>query len=152
MEFDDLFICTTDTVCGLGGPVNKETLKKIYFLKNRNLEKKIMIVVANLKQAKSFENWNSAADKIALKYWPGAVSIVVGNQGFRMPKCPLLQKFLEEHGPMYLTSANLSGQKPLTLLEASKQFPQIKKIYYFCRPSNKPSDIYIVEDDIWIRR
>ncbi len=35
MNFEDIFICTTDTVTGIGGPVNENTLKCIYYLKNR---------------------------------------------------------------------------------------------------------------------
>ena len=75
MNLEDIFICTTDTVTGIGGPINEKTLETIYFLKKRPKNKKIMILVGSLDQAKSFKEWNNLATETALKYWPGAYSI-----------------------------------------------------------------------------
>ncbi len=50
MNFEDIFICTTDTVTGIGGPVNENTLKCIYYLKNRPISKKIIILVGSIEQ------------------------------------------------------------------------------------------------------
>ncbi|EFF41235.1 Sua5/YciO/YrdC/YwlC family protein [Mycoplasmopsis alligatoris] len=152
MNFSDIFLCSTDTVCGIGGPINNESLKKIYFLKDRPLDKKIMIVVGSIDQARQFKQWNNKADEFAQKYWPGAVSIIVNNQGFRMPNSLKMQKFLLKNGPMYLTSANLSGNDPLNLEQAKNVFKEITNVYDFCKPSNKPSDIYNVDTNQWLYR
>nr|WP_307927395.1 Sua5/YciO/YrdC/YwlC family protein [Mycoplasmopsis bovis] len=107
MNFEDIFICTTDTVTGIGGPVNENTLKCIYYLKNRPISKKIIILVGSIEQARAFKEWNNEADDFAAKYWPGAYSIIVNGQGFRMPNNSQLCQFLLKNGPMYVNiSAN----------------------------------------------
>ncbi|MGV2392448.1 UNVERIFIED_CONTAM: Sua5/YciO/YrdC/YwlC family protein [Campylobacter lari] len=54
MNFDEIFVCTTDTVNGIGGPVNQNTLDCLYYLKNRDISKKIIILVGSIEQAKKF--------------------------------------------------------------------------------------------------
>ncbi|MEA4115635.1 Sua5/YciO/YrdC/YwlC family protein [Mycoplasma sp. 744] len=152
MNFDEIFICNTDTVCGIGGPVNQTTLETLYFLKKRNKNKKIMIIVGSIEQAQKFQQWNNEATQWANKYWPGPYSIVVNNQGFRMPKNKELCNFLIKNGPMYLTSANISGKAPIDLNNANEIFPLIKKIYHFHgKSSNQASKIYSLDENKWIR-
>ena len=52
---EELFLTTTDTVIGLGGKVNPVVAQKIYALKQRSLDKRLVIVVANLEQLKQLE-------------------------------------------------------------------------------------------------
>lgn len=151
MNFDDIFITTTDTVNGIGGPVNDNTLKCLYYLKKRDISKKIMILVGSIEQAKIFKEWNEEATEFANKYWPGAYSIIINNQGFRMPNQKKLIEFLLKNGPMYVTSANISGKKPIKISEANKVFPTIKNIYNFGKPNNNPSKIYNLDTKEWIR-
>ncbi|MHA0272728.1 L-threonylcarbamoyladenylate synthase [Mycoplasma sp. 48589B] len=141
-KYKDIIICSTDTVCGIGGPVNDTTLELLYELKQRPKSKKIMILVGSLAQAQAFPQWNEEATKLAKEKWPGGVSIVVNDQGFRMPNCPALQAYLISNGPIYMSSANISGQAVLTLEQVSKVFPQVANVYDFCQPNGKPSDIY----------
>ncbi|MFV8470709.1 Sua5/YciO/YrdC/YwlC family protein [Mycoplasma sp. HF11B] len=141
-KYKDIIICSTDTVCGIGGPVNEQTLELLYELKHRPKSKKIMILVGSLQQAQAFPQWNQQATELAKEKWPGGVSIVVNDQGFRMPNCPLLQAYLLANGPIYMSSANISGQAVLTLQEVANVFPQVTNIYDFCTPNGKPSDIY----------
>ncbi|WP_029608753.1 L-threonylcarbamoyladenylate synthase [Mycoplasma simbae] len=150
-NYDDLFITTTDTVCGLGGPINSTTLQKIYELKQRPLHKKIMILVGSIEQARQFKEWNEQADEFALQHWPGPYSVVVNDQGFRMPNQQGLIEFLLANGPMYVTSANISGQTPIDINQASQVFPQVKKVLNFGTPSGQASMIYCVETNSWIR-
>ncbi|SJZ53332.1 Sua5/YciO/YrdC/YwlC family protein [Mycoplasmopsis verecunda] len=151
-KYQDIIICTTDTVCGIGGPVNNNTLELLYELKNRPKNKKIMILVGSLEQARQFKQWNEQATKLAEEKWPGAVSIIVNDQGFRMPNCPTLQQYLITNGPIYMTSANLSGQETLSIDQVANVFPMVKNIFAFCSPSGKPSDIYNLDtNDVIIR-
>lgn len=153
VDFKDIFICTTDTVTGIGGPVNKNTLDCLFYLKNRPKSKKIIILVATLEQARSFKEWNEKATEFALKYWPGPYSIIVNNQGFRMPYNKKLLDFLIKNGPMYVTSANKSGQNPIDIKDANKVFPEVKNLYDFgkSKSKNKASKIYNLDIDEWIR-
>ncbi|MBU4690694.1 Sua5/YciO/YrdC/YwlC family protein [Mycoplasma sp. ES3157-GEN-MYC] len=150
-KYEKIFITTTDTVCGIGGPISEETLETIYELKQRPAHKKIMILVGSLEQAQKFKEWNEEANNVALKFWPGAVSIVVNNQGFRMPNHPKLNEFLLKNGPMYVTSANISGQEPIQINQAKIVFPQITNVFNFGQVSGKASRIYNVDSKEWIR-
>ncbi len=43
-----------------------------------------------------------------------------------MPNNSQLCQFLLKNGPMYVTSANISGQDPIDISEANKYFPLVK--------------------------
>ncbi|WP_406614436.1 Sua5/YciO/YrdC/YwlC family protein [Mycoplasma corogypsi] len=151
-KYKDIIICTTDTVCGIGGPINEQTLELIYELKNRPKNKKIMILVGSLKQAQSFKQWNEEADKLAKKVWPGANSIVVNDQGFRMPNQAKLLEYLVNNGPIYMTSANKSGCEPINISQAKEVFPEVSKIYDFGKVSGVASTIYNLDTREIIKR
>ncbi|WP_406618270.1 Sua5/YciO/YrdC/YwlC family protein [Mycoplasmopsis lipophila] len=152
MNLEDIFICTTDTVTGIGGPINEQTLETIYFLKKRPKNKKIMILVGSLDQAKSFKEWNNLATETALKYWPGAYSIIINNQGFRMPNLAPLNDFLLKNGPMYVTSANISGKEPIKIEDVTKVFPEVKNIYNFGQGTNEASTLINLDNGEIIKR
>ncbi|WP_027120800.1 Sua5/YciO/YrdC/YwlC family protein [Mycoplasmopsis lipofaciens] len=151
MNYSKLFICTTDTVTGLGGPIEQNTLDCIYKLKERPKNKKIMILVGSIEQARKFQQWNTTADDLAKKYWPGAVSIIANNQGFRMPKDKSLCKFLLKHGAMYVTSANKSGQMPIDIRDSYKIFPEITNVFIFGKPKGQASKIINSDTNEWLR-
>ncbi|RXE94548.1 Sua5/YciO/YrdC/YwlC family protein, partial [Enterococcus faecalis] len=77
--------------------------------------------------------------------------IIVNGQGFRMPNNSQLCQFLLKNGPMYVTSANISGQDPIDISEANKYFPLVKNVYDFGRGNNKASFIYNIDEKKWIR-
>ncbi|ENY68566.1 Hypothetical protein,Sua5/YciO/YrdC/YwlC family protein [Metamycoplasma auris 15026] len=146
-KYNKLFISTTDTVLGIGGPVDKETLDLIYEIKGRDRNKKLIILVSSIKQARTFKEWNIEAEKLAKIYWPGAVTLVVNDQGFRMPNQKPLLDYLEANGPVYMSSCNLSNAPVCRSIENAKLiFPEITNIYNFGPMSQKPSKIIRVED------
>lgn len=152
-KYNKLFISTTDTVLGIGGPVDRETENLIYEIKGRNKNKKLIILVASLKQARMFKQWNPEAEKLAKKYWPGATTLVVNDQGFRMPNQPLLLEYLEKNGPAYMSSCNLSNAPVCKTIENAKIiFPEITNVYNFGEMSQKPSQIIRVEDGEILRK
>lgn len=140
-KFKDIFICTTDTVTGLGINIYHENPNLIYELKNREPEKKLIIVVGSIEQARSLKFWSKEAEVYAKKYWPGAVTLIVNDQGIRMPNNLKLQQFILEEGPFYLTSANKSGKNPIDIKDSRNIFPEIEKIYDFGAGSGKSSII-----------
>ncbi|MBN3534925.1 L-threonylcarbamoyladenylate synthase [Mycoplasma procyoni] len=150
-KYSDVFLTTTDTVVGIGVPVKANKLELLYELKNRDLSKKIIILVGSIEQAREFKEWNSKADEFAQKYWPGQVSLIVNNQGFRMPNQKGLLELLEKIGPCFVTSANLSGQAPLSIEEAQKVFSKVKKVYNFGVGTGTPSKIIRIEDEKELR-
>lgn len=151
-KFDNLIISTTDTVLGLGGRVSEDTKKLIFEIKKRDPNKKLIILVASIEQARKFSEWNQKAEELAKKYWPGAMTIVVNNQGFRMPNQLKLLEYLEYNGPIYMTSCNISNEPVCDSIEKAKKiFPEIKNVYNFGKMSQKPSKIIRAEDNKILR-
>lgn len=137
----DIFITTTDTVLGIGGKINDVNKQQIYKIKKRDYAKPLIIVIGSLEQLKSLENINEEHLKYINKYWPGNVTLIINNQGYRMPNNKDLLNFILNEGPFYLTSCNISNQETIrTIQEAKKVFPDL--IYFdFGSGSNKASKI-----------
>lgn len=152
-KYNELIISTTDTVLGIGGKVNEKIKKLIYEIKGRDENKKLIILVSSIKQARMFPEWNILAEQYAKKYWPGATTLVVNNQGFRMPNQKKLLEYLEQNGPIYMSSCNLSNAPVCKSIEDAKLiFPEIKNIYNFGKMSQQPSQIIRVEDGEILRK
>lgn len=152
-KYNELIISTTDTVLGIGGKVNEKIKKLIYEIKGRDKNKKLIILVSSINQARMFPEWNIQAEQYAKKYWPGATTLVVNNQGFRMPNQKKLLEYLEQNGPIYMSSCNLSNAPVCKTIEDAKLiFPEIKNIYNFGKMSQQPSQIIRVEDGEILRK
>lgn len=152
-KYNELIISTTDTVLGIGGKVNEKIKKLIYEIKGRDENKKLIILVSSIKQARKFPEWNIQAEQYAKKYWPGATTLVVNNQGFRMPNQKKLLEYLEQNGPIYMSSCNLSNAPVCKTIEDAKLiFPEIKNIYNFGKMTQQPSQIIRVEDGEILRK
>ncbi len=152
-KYNDLIISTTDTVLGIGGKVNEKIKELIYEIKGRDKNKKLIILVSSIKQARMFPEWNIQAEQYAKKYWPGATTLVVNNQGFRMPNQKKLLEYLEQNGPIYMSSCNLSNAPVCKTIEDAKLiFPEIKNIYNFGKMTQQPSQIIRVEDGEILRK
>ncbi|WP_041362898.1 Sua5/YciO/YrdC/YwlC family protein [[Mycoplasma] mobile] len=144
-KFKDVFIVSTDTVTGIGISIHHENPNLLYELKNRPKNKKIAIVVGSIEQARKMPFWNEKAEAFANILWPGAVTLIVNDQAIRMPNCKKLQDFIIDEGPFFLTSANKSGEDPIEINNAQKIFPEVTKIYNFCKGNGKSSIIIDIE-------
>jgi L-threonylcarbamoyladenylate synthase len=106
---------------------NIKAVKKLYQIKGRDFNKPVHIVIPALSYAKKAAKWNSNSTKLAKKFWPGALTLVLeckiknsqfgmltGKTGFiglRMPDSSIaldLAKILRK--PITATSSNLSGK------------------------------------------
>lgn len=68
----------TDTSYGLAvDPTNPAALKKFYQIKERSTKKPVHIVVGSIADAKQYAVWNKQAQKLAKKFWPGALSLAL---------------------------------------------------------------------------
>lgn len=151
-KYKQLFIMTTDTVAGIGAPVSKENKEAINYLKHRDKKRPLIILVGSLEQARSFKEWSKKAEKIAADVWPGPVTIALNDKiSLRMPANTAIQNFIKQIGPIYSTSANLSGEPVLSFAEAKNHFQEINEYYYFGEGSGKPSTIIKIEDGEVIR-
>ncbi|WP_036436947.1 Sua5/YciO/YrdC/YwlC family protein [Mycoplasma elephantis] len=151
-NINKIWLITTDTVCGIGSFVKDNLVKELNLLKGRDESKKIIILVGSIEQASMFKSWNNKATKWAKTNWPGAHSIIVNNEGFRMPNSKKLCDFLLKNGPMHVTSANLTKKMPLDFDAAKRTFKTIKNHFECCNPNGKPSSIFDLEKGIYLRK
>jgi L-threonylcarbamoyladenylate synthase len=115
----------TDTVYGLGAlAFDAAAVGRIYEAKNRPVEKAIPVLIAEIDDlSKVTLNVPQCAVKLASRFWPGPLTLVVGKHpdlpeavsagrtvGVRVPDHMVARQLLRAVGPLAVTSANLSGQ------------------------------------------
>jgi L-threonylcarbamoyladenylate synthase len=116
----------TDTVYGIGvDPLNEDAVARLFELKGRPEGKPVGVLVANITQALELAEIEGPAHELALRFWPGALTLVVRPRvimadwvgddqrrtiGVRVPDHTVALDLLRSVGPMAVTSANLSGQ------------------------------------------
>ena len=119
----------TETVYALAADAsNFNAVAKIYKLKNRFENKPLPILVGDIYQANRVVEFNKQAQELALRFFPGPLTIVlkskirgnlasninqdIGTIGSRMPNNISALKILKAVGrPLVGTSANISNQK-----------------------------------------
>lgn len=106
----------TETVYGLVAKVGDEAaFKKIFELKQRSSAKVLGWFVYDWRELEKYGvNLEGLPAKLAEKYAPGPITIIAPAKdgktlGFRSPDHPFLRELLKLTGPLYQTSANLSG-------------------------------------------
>ncbi len=149
--------CATDTVFGIMCACDdKKAKKRIFAMKNRNVNKPLQYLVSNFDKAQALIKLSENAIKIAQQEWPGALTIVGESKvpefdtlAVRVPDGPIIE-LLDVFGmPVAATSANISGQAPLSDISEiaavfGKELDYILDLAYhpnFIEPSNKPSKI-----------
>lgn len=131
----------TDTVPALAARPDHADL--IYAAKRRPPEKPLILMGASLSALLPYVAGDAAALAIwqclAAQHWPGQLTLVLpvsdrtpstlnpentGTLGIRVPNHPVALALLARTGPLATTSANLSGQPPLTsLTDIARTFP-----------------------------
>ncbi len=120
----------TDTVYGLAAdPFNPTAIQRLYAAKERDMSKAIAVLVGEVEQLGLVTpGLTSAADRLAARFWPGALTLVISRRpelppelsalptiGVRMPDHAFALSLLRASGPLATTSANRSGaENPLT--------------------------------------
>lgn len=107
----------TETVYGLVAKVGDErAYKRIFELKQRSAAKVLGWFVSDWRElACHGAELAGLPAQLAEKYCPGPITIIAPVKegktlGFRSPAHPFLQALLKLTGPLYQTSANLSGE------------------------------------------
>lgn len=117
-------VIPTDTLYGLVcSAFSKKAINRIYKIKNRNKDKKLIVLISSLKDLKKFKIKITKEDaKILEKFWPGKVSIILGGVAFRYPKNKALLEILRKTGPLVAPSANIEGGKPAENIKEAKEY------------------------------
>ena len=124
-------IFQTDTLPAIG--CLPKFSKIIYEIKKRDLDKPLILMGAEKKQLKEYVHESAKEDfeKIANKYWPGALTMIMPvsekmksistsknfTLGLRIPNSDMAQLLIKETGPLLTSSANISGLSGSTTAE-----------------------------------
>ena len=110
-------VIPTDTVYGLAAhPAFPAAVDRLYTIKGRELKKPIALLASDLAAVERFGYpLTGRARELAERHWPGALTLVVGKEGFRVPDHAETRELLAAcGGVLRVTSANLSGRRPAT--------------------------------------
>jgi len=140
LKNDGVAVIPTDTLYGLvGSAFSSVPVEKIYFIKERDIDKPLIVLINSLKQLKKFGiKINRAQAKILKKFWPGSVSIILpclddklnyihrGTKSiaFRMigKEYRNLYKLINSVGPLVAPSVNKESEKPAETIEQAKNY------------------------------
>lgn len=123
LRSDTVGLVPTETVVGL---VAGETgLSRLFEIKARDPRKPIALLCGSAKEAFALAGGVPLplARALAERFWPGPLTLVFdardgGTVGVRVPAHPAVLELLASYGgPLYATSANLSGEQPPRALE-----------------------------------
>jgi len=130
----------TDTVYGIGcNPFNSDSISRIFELKNRDGGKKFPILGISKNELEKIVEFNLDAEKIAEKFWPGQVTLLLpirrdvsnkiennGKLAVRVPGNECILSILRHCKLIVGTSANISGEKSiLDSNELKKKLPEV---------------------------
>lgn len=128
----------SETSYGLAcDPRSPGALRSIYRLKGREKGKPLPLIASSLTQVRSIAYLNSKAQKLAKRYWPGPLTLVLssktklpssvaprGNMAIRVSSHPTARRLARGLGfPITATSANLSGES------AAQSASEVSKVF-----------------------
>ena len=136
-------IFPTDTLPAIG--CLPRFSKIIYDLKKRDRGKPLILMGADQKQLIDYVHESAKEDyeKVAGKYWPGALTLVIPSSekdpeiltsndltlGLRIPNSTRAQSLMKETGPLLTSSANISGSMgSITAEGIASDFPSVNII------------------------
>ncbi len=143
-------IIPTDTVWGIVS-LNPDL---IYQVKNRPKEKKLISFVNDIDELNID---NIIFNKLANKFWPGPLTLIYQGISYRKPNSDYLLNIIKKTGPLYSSSANISGQNPITNKEeAVSNFSNYINVIIFINgkysKDNNASTIYDIDKRKIIRQ
>lgn len=122
----DVFVFPTETAYGMGAAADQlKLLERILLIKKRPANKVFPVIVSSLTQAKQWFSFSKEEEKLAKKYWPGPLTLLLkpkkslpiyllgkdGRVGVRVSGRDVARRLARLAGkPIVATSANLSGQ------------------------------------------
>ena len=122
-----IVVFPTDTVYGLGcNPYNHDAVLSLYEIKKRKKTKSFPVLGYSKKELEKIAEFNSLEEKIAEKFWPGPITLILkikdkeiqksldleGKIAVRVPNNQCVLALLKECKLFVGTSANISGTAP----------------------------------------
>lgn len=142
LKKDGVISVPTDTVFGICARINSEIAHdKLIAIKNRPIKKSFPVMCANEEQIKSIAFVNDVAEKLIKSFMPGPITLVLKKNknlpeyvtngkdtiAVRMATSEAIKRLiLELESPIFMTSANQSGEPTCTNLdEIEKMCPNL---------------------------
>ena len=132
---DGLVVYPTDTLYGIAAnALSKNAIMNVYKIKGRDFKKPLSIAFHSFSQARKYVKFNSIASKLARKFLPGPLTIILPmkynfpkeltfgskNVGIRIPDNKIALNLIKEcKFPITATSANISGHKDFVTAEGA---------------------------------
>ena len=119
-----IVVFPTDTVYGLGcNPYNHDAVLSLYEIKKRKKTKPFPVIGYSKKELEKIAEFNPLEEKIAEKFWPGPITLILkvkdkeiqksleleGKIAVRVPDNQCVLALLKECKLLVGTSANISG-------------------------------------------
>lgn len=165
-----LIVLPTDTVYGIGADAfSAFAVNALLEAKGRGRQSPPPVLIPSLDTLRALaDNPPAIAFKLAEKFWPGALTLIVraqrslswdlgetkGTVALRIPNNDFTLALLKEVGPLAVSSANLTGEPAATNIdEAQKYFEKKVGVYLNGGPtsSNKPSTILDLTEDGFVK-
>ena len=136
LRIGGVVVYPTETLYGLGAnALDVQPAYKVFEIKGRDITKPISLAFMDLKHAKKFVYLAPAAEKLAEKFLPGPLTLIVNSKitldeifggdriSIRIPDHTVAKALLEKTKfPITATSANLSGGKdPVEIKDVLEQ-------------------------------
>ncbi|MFT0762775.1 L-threonylcarbamoyladenylate synthase [Actinomyces sp. F1_1611] len=167
-----LIVLPTDTVYGIGAnPFDQEAVTRLLAAKGRGETMPPPVLFARADEALAVADWSRvgeraarAAARLAQRYWPGALTLIVPTSAefgwdlslrghtvaVRVPDQDQTRELLAETGPLAVTSANLTGEPPaLTIEQARAYFGEKVSVYLDGGPARIGEASTIIDCSQW---
>jgi L-threonylcarbamoyladenylate synthase len=135
MREGGVVVYPTETVYGIGCiPSDPDAAQRICEIKGR-ADKPLPLICADIESARKIVEMSPAAEKLAAKFWPGPLTMVLPAKvkysmwvqhgattlGIRVSPYPIAQKLAKAAGGVIVsTSANISGDEPAKTAQEAK--------------------------------
>ncbi len=111
----------TETVYGLGVISGQpQALERLFEVKHRPIEKQVTMMVSSIQMIENLAVLNETSKALIIAFMPGPITLILpkkdeeGTVGVRFPKAPFVLDLIDAlHVPLYVTSANISGEPSL---------------------------------------
>jgi len=163
LQRNGAIVYPTDTVYGLGvNALRESAVERLFRMKKRPLTKPVPVIIHNLAMAKKLALVDRRTERVLAAIWPGPVTVILKKRetipgfltagketiGLRIADCQLTKALAAKlEGPITATSANFSGQPPLSSASQvaeifDKAYPRPDLILDAGQlPNNQPSSI-----------